>query len=69
LTGRLNLLNALSSGSIGKYYSHDWVRRNVLMQTDEDVKMIDQQILVELQNPIYNPPPPPPENVPGGSQK
>jgi len=69
LTGRLNLLNTLETGgSVGKYYSHDWVRRNILMQTDEDIKNIDQQILVELQNPIYNPPPPPPEPGAAGGQ-
>lgn len=32
---------------VGKYYSVDWVRRNVLMQTDEDIKEIEKQIQSE----------------------
>lgn len=32
---------------VGKYYSVDWVRRNVLMQTDEDIKEIEKQIQAE----------------------
>ena len=41
---------------VGRYYSNEWVRRNVLKQSDEEMKEIDQQILQELKNPIYNPP-------------
>jgi hypothetical protein len=29
---------------VGKYYSVEWVRKNVLMQTDEEIKEIDKQI-------------------------
>jgi len=29
---------------VGKYYSVEWVRKNILMQTDEDIKQIDKQI-------------------------
>ena len=29
---------------IGKYYSHEWVRRNVLRQSDREVKELDAQI-------------------------
>jgi len=32
---------------IGKYYSHEWVRRNVLHQPDYDISEIDKQIQVE----------------------
>lgn len=32
---------------VGKYYSVDWIRRNVLMQTDEDIKEIEKQIQAE----------------------
>jgi hypothetical protein len=44
----------------GKYYSHDWIRRKVLMQTDEEIQEIDEQILVEMQNPQFYPPEPEP---------
>ena len=40
----------------GKYYSHEWIRRNVLYQTEEDMKEIDEQIVEEKDNPQYNPP-------------
>ena len=29
---------------VGKYYSLDWVRRNVLRQTDEEIEDIKKQI-------------------------
>ena len=40
----------------GKYYSHEWIRRNVLYQTEEDMKEIDAQIKEEVNNPQYNQP-------------
>ena len=40
----------------GKYYSHEWIRRNVLYQTEEDMKEIDEQIQEEKSNPQYNQP-------------
>ena len=40
----------------GKYYSHQWVRRNVLHQSDEEMKEIDEQIGEEQDDPQYNPP-------------
>ncbi len=33
---------------IGKYYSNDWVRRNVLRQTDEEIKEEDEKIEDEI---------------------
>ena len=38
----------------GKYYSHEWIRRNVLHQTEEDMREIDEQILEEKSNPQYS---------------
>ena len=32
---------------VGKYYSAEWLRKNVLMQSEEDIKMIDDQIAAE----------------------
>lgn len=40
----------------GRYYSHEWIRRNVLRQSDDDMKLIDDQIYEELENFQYNPP-------------
>jgi len=33
---------------IGKYYSNDWVRRNVLRQTDEEIREEDEKIEEEI---------------------
>lgn len=38
---------------IGKYYSNEWVRKHVLYQTEEEMEEIDEQIVAEQQNPIY----------------
>ena len=39
----------------GKYYSHTWIRKNLLKQTDEDIMEMDQEIAAEMQIPQYNP--------------
>ena len=46
LQGRANLLMQMLP-SIGKYYSHTWIRENILMQTEEDIEEMDQQIAEE----------------------
>jgi hypothetical protein len=65
----------------GKYFSVDWIRKNVLRQTDEDIKIIDQQIEEEAMNPRFQNPalqglggegmgqPGMPPNVPGQQQE
>lgn len=40
----------------GKYYSHEWIRKHILRQSDEDIEEIDDQIEEEQDNPQYNPP-------------
>jgi hypothetical protein len=35
---------------VGRYYSKEWVRKNVLMQDDKDIKEIDEQIAKEAQD-------------------
>jgi len=40
---RLTTLNDLGD-NIGKYYSHQWVRKNVLMMSDDEIKQMDQEI-------------------------
>lgn len=32
---------------VGRYYSKEWVRKNILLQTDEEIKEIDKQIEAE----------------------
>ena len=43
LRERLDTLGTISE-YVGKYYSNDYVRKYVLRQTEEDIKIIDQQI-------------------------
>lgn len=57
LRERLTTLEQLmQSGVVGKYYSHEWVRRKILLQTDDDMKQQDTLIAQEQNNPILNPP-------------
>ena len=46
---RLALLTA-TEPYIGKYYSQDWVRRNVLRQTDVEIQEQDEQIEKEIED-------------------
>ena len=41
---------------IGKYYSIEYVRKNVLRQTDEDIAEINRQIASEIKSGIIAPP-------------
>ena len=71
LRERIDTLNSMSE-YVGQYYSHEYVRKYILMQTEEDIKMIDKQIKdVESEDPeTYNdmpdnqPPTPEPEPTP-----
>ena len=42
LQGRLNTLQAIDQ-YVGKYYSIEWVKKNVLQMSDEDIKEIEKQ--------------------------
>jgi len=55
LRDRISMLRDIDDYT-GKYYSHEWVRRNVLYQTEEDMEEIDKQIAEEQDNEQYNPP-------------
>jgi DNA-binding helix-hairpin-helix protein with protein kinase domain len=46
LTQRVQTLQQMEA-YIGKYYSMNWVRKNVLNQSDEDIKEIDAEIQQE----------------------
>ena len=50
---RMNLLRDLSDYA-GKYYSHDFIRKHVLRQTDDQIREIDDAISTELDDPRYN---------------
>lgn len=55
LKERLDLL-AAADPFANKYYSHTWIRKHVLRQSDEDIEEIDQEIADEQDNEQYNPP-------------
>lgn len=54
LNGRLNTLNMVVP-FIGKYYSNQWVMKNVLNMSDDDIEQMFAQIEEEAGNPILNP--------------
>jgi hypothetical protein len=55
LRERISLANEVSP-YIGKYYSVEYIRKNVLRQSDEDIIDIDSQIRKEIkQGIIANP--------------
>lgn len=39
----------------GKYYSHEYIRRNILRQNDEDIKEQDKQMKAEMNDDHWNP--------------
>lgn len=43
LTSRVDTLQRMEP-YIGKYYSNTWARKNILMQTDEDIEEMDKEI-------------------------
>jgi N-acetylmuramoyl-L-alanine amidase CwlA len=46
--GRANLARNFQD-MVGKYYSHEWVRKNILQQSEDDIEEMDQQINQENQ--------------------
>ena len=46
LRERMSTLRELDE-YVGKYYSIEWVRKNILMQTDDEIEAIDNQIKAE----------------------
>jgi len=53
LQDRLNIIRDLEL-YIGKYYSHEYIRKHVLLQSDDDIKINDEQIAKELSDPKYS---------------
>ena len=67
LRDRITMLRDIDDYT-GKYYSHEWVRRKVLRQSDEEIEEIDEQIADEADNPQYAGPANEAENAPDGGQ-
>ena len=42
---------------VGKYFSHDFVRKKILRQTDDDIEALDEKIEEEKDDPRYPPAP------------
>lgn len=38
---------------VGRYYSHAWVRKNILQQTEKEIEEMDKESQEELKNPQY----------------
>ena len=38
---------------VGRYFSNEWVRKNVLFQSEEEIQEMDEQIVAEQSNPLY----------------
>lgn len=55
LRDRLDILRTIDDYA-GKYYSHSWIRKNILRQTDEEIHQMDKEIAEEQTNPQFNPP-------------
>ena len=53
LAARLELVTNIST-YVGKYYSHMWVRKNILKQTDADMEDIRKEIKDEKKSGEYN---------------
>lgn len=50
---RLNRLSAIDN-YVGRYYSIDWVRKNVLMQTEEEIAELDKEMDKEREEGLYD---------------
>jgi len=48
LQGRLQLLGDIDQYT-GKYFSVEWIRKNVLMQTEDDIEEMDEQMATEAE--------------------
>lgn len=54
MQSRLMTLQSLTDlGAVGTYYSHDWVRKNILRQSEQDIKEQDEKIEEEREDPRW----------------
>ena len=59
MQNRANLMMTFEQGGLlGRYYSHDWARRQILRQSDDDIEEQDEKINEEQDDPRWNPPMP-----------
>jgi hypothetical protein len=63
LTQRLQTLQAINDYS-GEYYSKKWIRKNILRQSDEDIKDIDMEMEQEAKDAPEPEPEPEPKPTP-----
>jgi len=61
MMGRLTTLQMIEP-YIGRMYSNNWVRRNILKQQDDQIDEIDAEIAEEALDPRWNPPMPVDQN-------
>ena len=58
IQNRAQLMMTMDQGGLlGKYYSHEWARKNILQQSDDVIEEQDKQIDEEQDDPRWNPPP------------
>lgn len=63
------MMTVEQGGLIGKYYSHQWARRQILRQSDEDIDEQDKEIESEQNDPRWAPPElPDADGMDGGDQ-
>lgn len=55
MQSRLNIAEMISP-FVGKYYSNNWIRKNIHKQNEKDIEENDIGIAQELSNPQFNPP-------------
>jgi hypothetical protein len=69
MQNRANLMMTFEQGGLlGRYYSHDWARRQILRQSDDDIEEQDEQINEEQADPRWNPPEMNPDDEAAGSE-
>jgi len=51
------MMTVEQGGLLGKYYSHEWARKNILQQSDDMIEEQDKLIEGEQDDPRWNPPP------------
>jgi hypothetical protein len=57
LRDRVSMITDMDNiGLIGKYWSHEWIRKNILKMNDEEISQIDDEIKKELKVAQYNEP-------------
>jgi hypothetical protein len=55
IEGRVNVARDVQE-MVGKYYSNNWVRKEILKQSDEEIEAMDKEIAEEKDNPQFQDP-------------